>query len=663
MRKRVISLIICVVLVLSLMPTMAFADDGLDIEVKSLAELTAALNKTEPVAKITISDDFTVTDDCTIKFDAEKLPNYCNTQLIINENVTLTIGKDGQIGSFWPSYEGDWETPPLPNGKVINNGKIIVENGGAVVADFAENNGEVTVKDGGELVCCTNNKGTVTVEAGGVYQTTQGADARNHGTVTICGGAQMISRFGCSIINEEDGKIVLDGEFECGCVNYDNADHMWFENKGVVEGHGDVILYDVNGMYPLENMDALIENMMSQLGQTTRFENWDDINIYKRVEAPDFETLKSIYGTERTVSGEKVEGNMDTIVVLAGDVTVPDGEYIRGMINLIIPEEYSLTVENGGKVQSGIENYGKVTVKEGAYLSTTMGGPVVNFGTLTVEEGALIESQMGQAVINKEGATMTLNGDFNCGCVNYDNTDHVWFENYGTVNGNGSVSLYDVGGMNEIADINALAETVKTDLNNDKISVGISFMVIVNDSFAEESGEGSYRLGDKVTINAGEREGYVFAGWTSEDVEIKNAQESSAEFEMPDKTVTVTATWKTSGESDTEKDSDTQTDTEKNSDTETDTEKPSDTDVLIIGEDYVYGDVNCDGKVNMEDVTSLQKIIAKLTTHESYGKNSEENSDVTHDKDVNMMDVTTIQKYLAKLISSLDIGWTAATTA
>ncbi len=67
----------------------------------------------------------------------------------------------------------------------------------------------------------------------------------------------------------------------------------------------------------------------------------------------------------------------------------------------------------------------------------------------------------------------------------------------------------------------------------------------------------------------------------------------------------------------------------------------------------VYGDVNNDGKVNMEDVTSLQKIIAKLTTHESYGGNSELNSDCNHDGKVNMEDVVHIQKYLAKLIPEL----------
>ena len=66
----------------------------------------------------------------------------------------------------------------------------------------------------------------------------------------------------------------------------------------------------------------------------------------------------------------------------------------------------------------------------------------------------------------------------------------------------------------------------------------------------------------------------------------------------------------------------------------------------------LFGDVNCDGIVNMQDVTALQKIMAELATHESYGLASRLNSDCNHDGSINMQDVTTIQKFLAELIVS-----------
>ena len=68
----------------------------------------------------------------------------------------------------------------------------------------------------------------------------------------------------------------------------------------------------------------------------------------------------------------------------------------------------------------------------------------------------------------------------------------------------------------------------------------------------------------------------------------------------------------------------------------------------------IFGDVNCDGVVNMQDVTALQKIKADLADYKDYGAASRLNSDCNHDGVVNMQDVTTIQKFLAELIINLD---------
>lgn len=62
------------------------------------------------------------------------------------------------------------------------------------------------------------------------------------------------------------------------------------------------------------------------------------------------------------------------------------------------------------------------------------------------------------------------------------------------------------------------------------------------------------------------------------------------------------------------------------------------------------GDVNGDTKVTMEDVTMVQKAIAKLVDLTSAQESS---ADVNGDSKVTMEDVTTIQKYIAKLIPEL----------
>ncbi|MFR8614368.1 MAG: S-layer homology domain-containing protein, partial [Hominilimicola sp.] len=77
----------------------------------------------------------------------------------------------------------------------------------------------------------------------------------------------------------------------------------------------------------------------------------------------------------------------------------------------------------------------------------------------------------------------------------------------------------------------------------------ISNTVTVNGSYAENSGSGEYSEGEMVTIKAGERSGYKFSGWTTDDgVQFADSKSAETTFTMPSKAVTVTANWtKSSG--------------------------------------------------------------------------------------------------------------------
>ena len=77
----------------------------------------------------------------------------------------------------------------------------------------------------------------------------------------------------------------------------------------------------------------------------------------------------------------------------------------------------------------------------------------------------------------------------------------------------------------------------------------ISNTVTVNDSYAENSGSGEYSEGETVTIKAGERSGYKFSGWTTDDgVQFADSKSAETTFTMTSKAVTVTANWtKSSG--------------------------------------------------------------------------------------------------------------------
>ncbi len=462
--KKALSLLLAAVMVFGLiMPysVSAFAS-GAVINVTSEQELKQALNKDSEVSNINIVQNFTVNSECAILFDSAHLNNYHDTVLTIAEGVTLTVGNGGIIGSMWPSYEGDRETPPLPNGKVINNGTVIVEKGGATEADFDTNNGDILVKDGGSAVCCNTNNGTVVVEDGGQYVTSQGGTATNKGNIVIHQGAMMESRFGSKIVNAAGGSIELNGQFRCGCIGDGRDDGFWFDNQGAVSGNGDIILYEADhDIMPVNDMDALIVKMMGFLGKSKRFENWDDINIFKLLEVSDFASLKAALPENRVVAGERVEGNMDTLITLSGNIEIPSGESIKTMARLTLPEGFAVTVNDGAVLECGMDNNGTINVLSGGNFFTTQGGNINNRGVLRVSEGATIKSQMGGEILNFPEATLTLDGVCRVGCIGFGEHDAYWFNSFGSINGNGVIVLYEAAPDEmPVSDLNALANEI-----------------------------------------------------------------------------------------------------------------------------------------------------------------------------------------------------------
>lgn len=77
----------------------------------------------------------------------------------------------------------------------------------------------------------------------------------------------------------------------------------------------------------------------------------------------------------------------------------------------------------------------------------------------------------------------------------------------------------------------------------DKAVIPKTYIVTVSGSSASTSGAGEYYEGDIVYINAGNRSGYSFDGWTSPHVTIAKAGNNNASFTMPANNVSVTANW------------------------------------------------------------------------------------------------------------------------
>lgn len=99
-----------------------------------------------------------------------------------------------------------------------------------------------------------------------------------------------------------------------------------------------------------------------------------------------------------------------------------------------------------------------------------------------------------------------------------------------------------------LTDANLLAETINDNVTYiaqmEKVQPS-EYAVAVNDSYADATGAGSYAEGMVVTIDAGQRPGYRFTGWQSDDPELSlaDAAHSTTTFTMPGHDVTLTATW------------------------------------------------------------------------------------------------------------------------
>lgn len=99
-----------------------------------------------------------------------------------------------------------------------------------------------------------------------------------------------------------------------------------------------------------------------------------------------------------------------------------------------------------------------------------------------------------------------------------------------------------------LTDANLLAETINDNVTYiaqmEKVQPS-EYAVAVNDSYADVTGAGSYAEGTVVTIDAGQRPGYRFTGWQSDDPELTlaDAAHSTTTFTMPGHDVTLTATW------------------------------------------------------------------------------------------------------------------------
>lgn len=94
-----------------------------------------------------------------------------------------------------------------------------------------------------------------------------------------------------------------------------------------------------------------------------------------------------------------------------------------------------------------------------------------------------------------------------------------------------------------IQQVNSEGGYFRLDENKHIEVIPLQYQLTVVDSYAANSGEGLHEENEVVTIDAGNRPGYRFAGWTATSGTITDSSASRTTFIMPDEATTVTASW------------------------------------------------------------------------------------------------------------------------
>lgn len=262
MRKRFLSILLTFCMMLTLLPTVAFAEGT---TVSNESELNTALEDTSKTTikltgNIEISETLTISREVTLDLNGHVLNMTGNKKVIEvrdGGNLTLEDSDPSTTHKFTPNTAGLWvwnETngEKIVNGGVITGGKatagggVLVDggtfsmSGGSIVGCAATvmNGGGVRVSGGksgrfdmigGSIVGCTANKGS----GGGIYNagtTTLSGDAKIKGC-KAGGGGGIYSDYFADALNINDVQIT-------GCTARDDASSAMYAAAGTTISGG-----------------------------------------------------------------------------------------------------------------------------------------------------------------------------------------------------------------------------------------------------------------------------------------------------------------------------------------------------------------------------------------------------------------------------------------
>lgn len=307
------------------------------------------------------------------------------------------------------------------------------------------------------------------------------------------------------------------------------------DNKVIITGFADAVLEDITIPDEIEGYPVTgIGDMAFYLKQIKNVDFPDTLTNIGTNAFRSNELTKAVIPNNVNTIGEYAFGNNDDLVEVVipnRNTVIGEGAFSQCSPDLIIygvPGSTANTYATANNITfKDINEYGGdiPATKYAITVADVVGGTA----TVTTAPAALAE----------EGATVTVNIDsvqsgkqFKAIAVTDADSNNV--------------AITEVTAGREYTFIMpAKPVTVNVELEDGSIVVPGTYAVTLNDVGAGAAGAGDYAENDTVTINAGNRSGYTFNGWTSTDVTFADADAQTTSFTMPAKNVTVTATWET----------------------------------------------------------------------------------------------------------------------
>lgn len=183
MRKRFLSILLTCCMMLTLLPTVAFAETTVNDENELKAELSGSDSTIKLGGNIDINKTLEIKRTVTLDLNGHVLNMIDNKRVIEvgdGGNLTLVDNKSGTPHKFTPNTAGLWVWNETNGEKIVNGGVITGGNPEMAIAAggvLVQGGGTFNMR-GGSIVGCTANN----LWGGGIY---------NRGTTTLSGNAKI----------------------------------------------------------------------------------------------------------------------------------------------------------------------------------------------------------------------------------------------------------------------------------------------------------------------------------------------------------------------------------------------------------------------------------------------------------------------------------------